>query len=104
MEVTDNRQTQLFINSIVESEEIGGFNFDLYHRNKMLTEGVNAIGGLPGAWKTGTTIVGMIYKDGVVLGADTRATGGTEVVDKVIYFYLFFNYKTFEKKNLAFRN
>ena len=38
---------------------------------------------LPSAWKTGTTIVGMIYKDGVVLGADTRATGGTEVVDKV---------------------
>ena len=37
---------------------------------------------LPKAWKTGTTIVGIVYKDGVVLGADTRATGGTEVVDK----------------------
>ena len=32
--------------------------------------------------KTGTTIVGMIYKDGVVLGADTRATGGSIVCDK----------------------
>jgi len=39
-------------------------------------------GVLPSAWKTGTTIVGIVYKDGVVLGADTRATGGSEVVDK----------------------
>ena len=45
---------------------------------------------LPTAWKTGTTIVGMIYKDGVVLGADTRATGGSEVVDKVITFIYIF--------------
>ena len=29
-----------------------------------------------------TTIVGVVYKDGIVLGADTRATGGTEVADK----------------------
>lgn len=32
--------------------------------------------------KTGTTIAGIVFKDGVVLGADTRATGGTEVADK----------------------
>jgi 20S proteasome subunit beta 2 len=32
--------------------------------------------------KTGTTIVGLVYKDGVVLGADTRATGGSTVCDK----------------------
>merc|ERR1711934_1279536 len=31
---------------------------------------------------TGTTIVGCVYKDGVVLGADTRATGGSTVCDK----------------------
>merc|ERR1719223_2647926 len=37
---------------------------------------------LPQATKTGTTIVGLTFKDGVVLGADTRATGGTEVADK----------------------
>merc|ERR1719469_1083791 len=37
---------------------------------------------LPQATKTGTTIVGLVYKGGVVLGADTRATGGTEVADK----------------------
>jgi 20S proteasome subunit beta 2 len=32
--------------------------------------------------KTGTTIVGVKYDGGVVLGADTRATGGTIVVEK----------------------
>lgn len=36
----------------------------------------------PQAMKTGTTIAGVTFKDGVVLGADTRATGGTEVADK----------------------
>jgi len=37
---------------------------------------------MPLVKKTGTTIVGMIYKDGVVLGADTRATEGPIVCDK----------------------
>ena len=32
--------------------------------------------------KTGTTIVGVKYADGVVLAADTRATGGSIVVEK----------------------
>lgn len=32
--------------------------------------------------KTGTTIVGMCCRDGVVLGADTRSTGGPLVIDK----------------------
>lgn len=32
--------------------------------------------------KTGTTIVGVVYEGGIVLGADTRATGGTIVMDK----------------------
>lgn len=36
----------------------------------------------PGAKKTGTTIAGCIFKDGVVLGADTRATSGSIVCDK----------------------
>jgi 20S proteasome subunit beta 2 len=36
----------------------------------------------PKATKTGTTIVGIIYKDGVILGADTRATSGNIVSDK----------------------
>ena len=37
---------------------------------------------LPRATKTGTTIVGLVFKDGIVLGADTRATGGSTVCDK----------------------
>lgn len=34
---------------------------------------------VPKAKKTGTTICGVVYKDGVVLGADTRATEGSTV-------------------------
>ena len=37
---------------------------------------------LPKAHKTGTTIVGVVFKDGIVLGADTRATEGDTVCDK----------------------
>ena len=83
----------------------GGFSFDLCKRNALLEKkGVT----LPTAWKTGTTIVGLIFKvitatknfkksipllgglwqnvpplqDGVILGADTRATSGSTVADK----------------------
>ena len=37
---------------------------------------------LPKATSTGTTIVGCLFKDGIVLGADTRATAGDIVADK----------------------
>jgi len=37
---------------------------------------------MPTARKTGTTIVGVVYEGGVVLGADTRATEGDTVADK----------------------
>lgn len=37
---------------------------------------------VPKAIKTGTTICGIIFKDGVILGADTRATEGPIVADK----------------------
>lgn len=57
----------------------GGFNFDLCQRNQMLAEA--GVAG-PRVKKTGTTIVGIVYKDGVVLGADTRATEGSIVCDK----------------------
>jgi len=70
-----------------------GFDFSNVHRNAFLLHSQqnpntnnNANTAtqsfLPSATKTGTTIVGMTYKNGVVLGADTRATGGTEVADK----------------------
>ncbi|KAJ2376968.1 proteasome core particle subunit beta 2 [Coemansia sp. RSA 2607] len=56
-----------------------GFKFDNVKRNQLLTEkGFKQ----STATKTGTTIVGLIYKDGVVLGADTRATADTIVADK----------------------
>ena len=62
----------------------GGFNFDNHFRNALLVKNLGSAASsvLPSAWKTGTTICGIVYKDGVVLGADTRATGGAEVVDK----------------------
>jgi hypothetical protein len=34
-----------------------------------------------GPTKTGTTIVGCLFKDGLILGADTRATEGDIVAD-----------------------
>lgn len=51
----------------------------LLHRNgKLLAEGYQP----PQAVRTGTSIVGIIYADGVILGADTRATEGPIVSDK----------------------
>lgn len=82
MEITD--QSRLAYEKLAAADSQGGFSFDLYNRNVTLFNQLGSAGTnvLPKAWKTGTTIVGIIYKDGVVLGADTRATGGTEVVDK----------------------
>ncbi|RKP05584.1 proteasome subunit beta type-7 [Thamnocephalis sphaerospora] len=57
----------------------GGFSFENHVRNVALQNKGMA---LPRATKTGTTIAGIIFKDGVVLGADTRATEGPIVADK----------------------
>ena len=54
----------------------GGFDFSNYERNKSLNTNLKHK-----YKKTGTTIVGTIFKDGVVLGADTRATEGPIVAD-----------------------
>ncbi|CAN6470834.1 unnamed protein product [Victoria cruziana] len=57
----------------------GGFSFDLCRRNEMLLKK----GAQPPSFrKTGTTIVGLVFQDGVILGADTRATEGPIVCDK----------------------
>merc|ERR1711937_265426 len=37
---------------------------------------------IPFARKTGTTIVGIVYKDGIIIGADTRETCEDVVVNK----------------------
>jgi len=60
-----------------------GFNFDNCMRNQFLLSQVEA-GKIsaPKVTKTGTTICGLVYKDGVILGADTRATGGNIVANK----------------------
>ena len=68
----------------VDSEHLAGivrapFDFGLVKRNALLAQsGLR----LPTPMKTGTTIAGIIYKDGVVLGADTRATEGSIIADK----------------------
>ncbi|KAL0225640.1 hypothetical protein P9112_012964 [Eukaryota sp. TZLM1-RC] len=48
-------------------------------RNKTLSEKFD---NLPTAVKTGTTIVGVLFDQGVVLAADTRASAGSIVADK----------------------
>mmetsp|Transcript_8896 Transcript_8896/g.10172 ORF Transcript_8896/g.10172 Transcript_8896/m.10172 type:complete len:267 (+) Transcript_8896:274-1074(+) len=58
-----------------------GFSFENFRRNQVLTSDSNINKSLPKATKTGTTIVGCIFRGGVVLGADTRATSNL-VVDK----------------------
>lgn len=89
MELLDKEQYNGFVTESLKESEQGGFSFDLFHRNNQIAKGLSDKASdsvnssiLPNAWKTGTTIVGVAYKDGIVLGADTRATGGTEVVDK----------------------
>ncbi|KAJ6630500.1 Proteasome subunit beta type-7 [Pseudolycoriella hygida] len=56
-----------------------GFNFDNCARNAMLQKNGFVC---PTAVKTGTTIVGIVFNDGVILGADTRATEGPIVASK----------------------
>lgn len=56
-----------------------GFDFSNHNRNAVLyAKGAP----LPKATSTGTTIVGCVYDKGVVIAADTRATGGDIVMDK----------------------
>lgn len=57
----------------------GGFDFGNVQRNLQLeADGVQ----FPKTTSTGTTIVGVVFEGGVVLGADTRATSGDTVADK----------------------
>eukprot|EP00002_Diphylleia_rotans_P002195 TRINITY_DN1136_c0_g1_i1.p1 TRINITY_DN1136_c0_g1~~TRINITY_DN1136_c0_g1_i1.p1 ORF type:complete len:284 (-),score=79.08 TRINITY_DN1136_c0_g1_i1:176-1027(-) len=56
----------------------GGFDFSLTKRNTLLEKK----GLVQSFKKTGTTIAGVVFDGGVVLGADTRATAGEIVVEK----------------------
>lgn len=75
----------------------GGFNYDNCIRNKAMQENnIQGTGNMKYT-KTGTTICGLVFKvsptkskhlicnffeqDGVILGADTRATAGATVAD-----------------------
>ncbi|OIW05497.1 hypothetical protein TanjilG_27627 [Lupinus angustifolius] len=67
------------MSKLVDVPPKGGFSFDLCRRNAMLEKN----GLKPQSFlKTGTTIVGLVFQDGVILGADTRATEGPIVADK----------------------
>lgn len=59
-----------------------GFDFENYARNKIFLKNKYQKFIFTNIKKTGTTICGCIYKDGVILGADTRATAGSVVADK----------------------
>jgi 20S proteasome subunit beta 2 len=58
-----------------------GFSFENHTRNATQFNSSSNRIKLPNATKTGTTIVGVVFSGGVVLGADTRATSNL-VVDK----------------------
>lgn len=65
----------------------GGFNFDLAQRNHLVLKDIDGPNSPRGKLpkeprKTGTTIAGVLFDGGVVLGADTRATEDTIVADK----------------------
>jgi len=56
-----------------------GFSFENCKRNALLAQSGYQP---PKMTKTGTTICAVVWKDGVVLGADTRSTGGDIVANK----------------------
>ncbi|XP_033096037.1 proteasome subunit beta type-7-like [Anneissia japonica] len=65
--------------ALVTPVHTGGFVFENCKRNIFLEkQGAKP----PKATKTGTTIAGVVFKDGIILGADTRATEDTVVADK----------------------
>lgn len=59
--------------------EQSGFDFSLFDRNESLKPKLKSDSSK--YTKTGTTICAVMHKDGVVFGADTRATGGSIVMD-----------------------
>ncbi|XP_072492199.1 proteasome subunit beta type-10 [Notamacropus eugenii] len=62
-------------------EPQGGFSFENCQRNAFLESSLKGLH-VPHARKTGTTIAGLVFQEGVILGSDTRATDDSVVVDK----------------------
>ncbi|OQR87869.1 proteasome subunit beta type-7 [Achlya hypogyna] len=74
--------TRLHEASVFAADEaVGGFSFENVRRNEFIAATGKGMAPVR-VQKTGTTIVGVVYADGVVLGADTRSTGGSIVMDK----------------------
>nr|ACI68599.1 Proteasome subunit beta type-7 precursor [Salmo salar] len=70
-------------NSRPPQPQSAGFSFENTRRNAVLEGNLSELGySSPKARKTGTTIAGIVFKDGVILGADTRATDDMVVADK----------------------
>lgn len=67
----------------LSQHETGGFCFENSRRNAVLESSLSEHGlKAPNPRKTGTTIAGLVYQGGVILGADTRATDDMVVADK----------------------
>lgn len=67
----------------LSQHETGGFCFENSRRNAVLESSLSEHGQkAPNPRKTGTTIAGLVYQGGVILGADTRATDDMVVADK----------------------
>ena len=77
-----HKPTQALRSAADRPAAMPGFDFSNHNRNVALhAKGVP----LPKATSTGTTIVGCVFDGGVVIAADTRATSGPIVADKVFY-------------------
>jgi len=65
--------------TVMREAPVSGFSFENCKRNAFLAQsGYQACK----VTKTGTTICAMVFKNGVILGADTRSTGGDIVANK----------------------
>lgn len=82
-----NLQQSISLNYIDTSKYFKNYTRSSYESDTDMTyknndkAGMKELAGLM-QMKTGTTIVGICCKDGIVLGADTRSTGGSLVMDK----------------------
>jgi len=65
-----------------ELSKEGGFDFSLFERNNELSKNSKFEPNIKKFTKTGTTICAVMHKSGVVFGADSRATGGSLVMDQ----------------------